>query len=229
MERMNHQPEIEAAGVAPAIESLRDEEELREEHSRALCTNMPAVCHSIDLSGRIVAVSDEWLEKFGYQRYEVIGHKSVEFLTERSRAYAESITLREFWDVGSTRDIPYQFVRKNGQIVDVLLSAIAERDAEGKPRRSLAILRDVTERRRLAEREGEPGDQTLRRHYYGLRSRELDVLEVLATGKTDRQIAVELGISSLTVSKHVGNILGKMSAESRTEAGVRAIRDGVIR
>ncbi len=231
MERINEQPEIENAGNLPAaaIESRRDEEKLREEHSRFLCDSMPAICHSIDLSGRIVAVSDQWLEKFGYQRYEVIGHRSVEFLTEKSRAYAESITLPEFWSVGSARDIPYQFVRKNGQIVDVLLSAVAEPDAEGKYHRTLAILRDVSERRRLAEREGEMEDQTLPRRYYGLTWRELDILDLLAEGKTDKQIAVGLGIRSLTASKHVGNILEKMNAESRTEAAVRAIRDGVIR
>ncbi len=42
------------------------------------------------------------------------------------------------------------------------------------------------------------------------------------------EIACILGISPLTVSKHVANILKKMGASSRAEAGVRALRDGLI-
>ena len=45
---------------------------------------------------------------------------------------------------------------------------------------------------------------------------------------TDKEIARELVISPLTVHKHVANILGKMNAASRTEAGVRALREGLL-
>ena len=39
---------------------------------------------------------------------------------------------------------------------------------------------------------------------------------------------MELGISPRTAETHVANILGKMGAASRTEAGVRALREGLI-
>ena len=39
---------------------------------------------------------------------------------------------------------------------------------------------------------------------------------------------MELGISPRTAERHVANILGKMAAASRTEAGVRALREGLI-
>ena len=63
---------------------------------------------------------------------------------------------------------------------------------------------------------------------YGLTFREFTVLHLVAAGKADKEIALELGISSLTVSKHVANILAKMGASSRTEAGVRALREGLL-
>ena len=44
----------------------------------------------------------------------------------------------------------------------------------------------------------------------------------------DKQIADALGISMYTVNKHVGNVLGKMNAVSRTEAGVRAVKEGLL-
>ncbi len=63
---------------------------------------------------------------------------------------------------------------------------------------------------------------------YGLTSRELAVLGLIVGGKADKEIASELGISPLTVHKHVANILRKMKAGARTEAGVRALRDGLL-
>jgi PAS domain S-box-containing protein len=63
---------------------------------------------------------------------------------------------------------------------------------------------------------------------YGLTYRELAVLHLVAEGSADKQIAEALGISIYTANKHVGNILGKMNAASRTEAGVRALREGLL-
>ena len=63
---------------------------------------------------------------------------------------------------------------------------------------------------------------------YGLSFRELTVLHLVSKGKADKEIAVTLGISSQTVNKHVARILHKMGASSRTEAGVRAIKDGIV-
>jgi DNA-binding NarL/FixJ family response regulator len=64
---------------------------------------------------------------------------------------------------------------------------------------------------------------------YGLSPREHEVLVRVASGEADKQIAAALGISTYTASKHVGAILMKMGAVSRTEAGVRALREGLIR
>jgi DNA-binding NarL/FixJ family response regulator len=64
--------------------------------------------------------------------------------------------------------------------------------------------------------------------HYGLSVRELEVLRHVANGLADKQIATELGLSTYTVSKHVSAILAKMEASSRTEAGVRAAREGLI-
>ena len=48
-----------------------------EERFRTLYTKTPAMLHSIDADGILVAVSDRWLEVFGYERNEVIGRKSI--------------------------------------------------------------------------------------------------------------------------------------------------------
>jgi DNA-binding NarL/FixJ family response regulator len=62
----------------------------------------------------------------------------------------------------------------------------------------------------------------------GLTVREIDVLKLIAEGRTNRSIAAELGITEYTVKFHVNSILGKLSAESRTEAAMKAVRRGII-
>jgi PAS domain S-box-containing protein len=134
-----------------------------EERYRSLYHHTPAMLHSIDTYGCLVSVSDYWVEVLGYDREEVIGRKLTDFLTESSRLYAEETVFPEFFKTGFCKDIPYQFVKKNGDIIDILLSAISDRDVEGKPVRSLAVSIDVTERK-LAEQALRQAQDELR-HY----------------------------------------------------------------
>lgn len=57
-----------------------------------------------------------------------------------------------------------------------------------------------------------------------LTPRENDVLALLIEGKSNRQIALELGISTTTVKCHVSSILSKLGVESRTEAVAMVLR-----
>ncbi len=133
-----------------SLETRDDPEEALQESDDRLHAlyRAPAMLHSIDASGRIVGVSDHWLEVLGYDRDEVIGRRSLDFLTEESRQHATTVTLPAFMQTGYAKDVPYQFVKKNGEIIDVLLSAVVQRDADGVYERSLAVLSDVTERNR---------------------------------------------------------------------------------
>ena len=97
------------------------------EFERTLYENTPAMLHSLDRNGRLVSVSNYWLEKLGYKRREVIGRKFTEFLTEDSRRTAEEVVMPEYFRTGFGQDVPYQLVKKNGKLIDVLLSATAER------------------------------------------------------------------------------------------------------
>lgn len=61
-----------------------------------------------------------------------------------------------------------------------------------------------------------------------LTEREREVLERVALGLPNKGIALELGISEHTVKFHVGSILGKLGAASRTEAVMEAARRGLL-
>jgi DNA-binding NarL/FixJ family response regulator len=62
----------------------------------------------------------------------------------------------------------------------------------------------------------------------GLSSREMEVLECLAQGKTTAQIAAKLFISENTVKTHVRHILEKLEASNRAEAVSKAVQTGLI-
>ncbi len=126
---------------------------MRESESRYrfLYNNTPVMLHSIDSTGHLISVSDYWLENLGYQREEVLGRRSTDFLTAQSRQYALEVVLPDFYATGVMRDISYQLVRKDGSSIDVLMSAIAERSEQGQFVRSLAVLVDVTDRKRVEE------------------------------------------------------------------------------
>ena len=57
---------------------------------------------------------------------------------------------------------------------------------------------------------------------HGLTARELEVLRLVAAGKSNRDIASALVISEHTVARHVQNIFGKLDVSSRTAAGAFA-------
>lgn len=63
---------------------------------------------------------------------------------------------------------------------------------------------------------------------YNLSTREIQVLRLMVEGCTNVMIAQQLNISPGTVKSHVRNILSKLGADDRTQAAVRALRDGLL-
>jgi DNA-binding NarL/FixJ family response regulator len=61
-----------------------------------------------------------------------------------------------------------------------------------------------------------------------LTPRELEVLQLVGTGKPNKEIASALGTSERTARTHVSNILGKLGLSSRTQAALWAVREGVV-
>jgi DNA-binding NarL/FixJ family response regulator len=62
-----------------------------------------------------------------------------------------------------------------------------------------------------------------------LTPREMETLEMLAEGLSNKQIAARLSISEHTAKFHVNSILGKLDAATRTEAVMRGIRTGLLK
>ncbi len=158
------------------------------EHSRqrlrALYESTPALMHSVDAAGNVLSVSDRWLERLGYRREQVIGRAMDDFMTPESAQQLREIYRPMLWREGHADDCPVQMIRADGRLRDVLISGVAEYDAEGRPLRALALVHDITEElrhraelaqeqqmRRQTERHVQELDQLLHE-----RSEMLDVL-----------------------------------------------------
>jgi DNA-binding CsgD family transcriptional regulator len=64
---------------------------------------------------------------------------------------------------------------------------------------------------------------------FGLSPREIEVLRLVAEGRTDQEIADALFIGYRTVTTHVTKILNKLGVDSRTAASTQAVRLGIVR
>jgi DNA-binding NarL/FixJ family response regulator len=61
-----------------------------------------------------------------------------------------------------------------------------------------------------------------------LTRREHEVLELIAAGRSNKRIALELGIAEKTVKTHVGHVLAKLGVADRTQAAVLAVQRGLV-
>jgi NarL family two-component system response regulator LiaR len=93
---------------------------------------------------------------------------------------------------------------------------------------------DPTVAARLLRTLSEPGP-AIRRGDAGadpgasLTPREHEVLELIAAGRSNKRIALELGIAEKTVKTHVGHLMAKLGVSDRTQAALLAVRRGLVR
>ena len=119
---------------------------------RTLYRSTPAMLHTVDGNGFIITVTDHWLQKLRYKREEVVGRPITDFFSERDRKRYADNRLRELIADGDFNNLERQMVAKDGTVLDLVMSAISNRDSSGKVDMMLVASKDVTERRR-AERE----------------------------------------------------------------------------
>ena len=118
---------------------------------RQLYRSTPAMLHTVDAEGRILTVTDHWLQKMGYAREEVVGRSIGDFFSPAERNRFSGGRLKQIISAGEFTNEERQVVTRSGKIIDLVQSAISERDSSGRVYRMLVASKDVTERNR-AER-----------------------------------------------------------------------------
>jgi PAS domain S-box-containing protein len=135
-----------------AVLAARETKLLREseEQLRKLYRETPLPLHVIGSDGRIEKVSNTWLNLLGYTLEEVSGRKLTDFMTVKSKLVYDETVRPKLQRGEEVREVELQFMRKSGEVLDVLLSAHEEL-AEGRPARTLGGLMDITARKRAEE------------------------------------------------------------------------------
>ena len=105
------------------------------------------------------------------------------------------------------------------QLVDAI-RIVANGDALLAPSVTQALIDEIA-RRPTGDRAAYPGVETLT-------ERELEVLRLMATGRSNSEIAAELYLGEATIKTHVGHVLAKLSARDRVQAVVVAYESGLV-
>ncbi|MFK8014396.1 MAG: sigma 54-interacting transcriptional regulator [Gammaproteobacteria bacterium] len=106
----------------------------------------PTMLHTMDGAGRLLDVSEQWLSKLGYEREDVLGHNIRRYLSDSTRAQLREGQLSLLRDKLEYNNHPREMVTRDGRILEVLMSARAERDEFGEVKRMYVASKDVTER-----------------------------------------------------------------------------------
>jgi ATP/maltotriose-dependent transcriptional regulator MalT len=137
------------------------------------------------------------------------------------------LPLRQAWQVWQELEAPYEAARTR-VLVGLACRALGDGDSaelELLAARSvfeqLGAAPDLARVAALTEAEGDAEN-------HGLSRRELEVLRLVAAGKTNRQIASELVVSEHTVARHVQNIFNKLGVSSRTAATAFAFENELV-
>lgn len=115
---------------------------------RATWQDLPIPVHKIDETGVICDVNKKWLEVFEYRREEVVGKPADFLMTSESAELAMLLVIPEFWEFGFCQRVSYQYKKKNGALVDVVLNCIAITDQNGV-RNSLSFVQPIFDRQTL--------------------------------------------------------------------------------
>jgi len=141
-------------------------------------------------------------------------------------AAAALVNLRQAWQAWEDLEAPYEAARTRVLIGRACL-ALGDADV-------FALELDAA-RGTFAELGAEPDvvlvnslTGTGRTSAHGLSPRELEVLRLVATGKSNREIAAALVISEHTVARHTQNIFSKLGVASRTAAGAFAFEHDLV-
>jgi ATP/maltotriose-dependent transcriptional regulator MalT len=134
--------------------------------------------------------------------------------------------LRQAWTIWYELEAPYEAARVRVHI-GLACRALGDHDTEelelDAARRTFERLGAAPDLEQLPPPTRSSGDETS-----GLTARELEVLALVSSGRTNREIASELVISEHTVARHVQNIFAKLGVSSRTAATAFAFEHHLV-
>ena len=248
---------LRAQAVSPADERVAERgdtpqatRDVAEQFGRAFYASPIPVAVTTLSEGRYVDINDSALALMGYERDEVVGRTAAELSNLEHMPEKRDELVARLREEGLVRDVPIKFRNRKGALREGL--ATFELIEPGGEPCVLSMVLDVTERRRD---EGElmqavqavmsdtewfsrtfieklaqirsVGDPDAQAEIKELTPRERQVLERVAGGRTNAQIAAELNLSENTVRNYLASVFSKLNVHTRAEAVVWARKRGL--
>ena len=141
-------------------------------------------------------------------------------------ARAALVSLRRAWQVWQELAAPYEAARVRVQVANACRALGDEDGARLELESARAVFEELGARPELARINALVTEGAADTH--GLTGRELEVLRLVAAGRTNREIAATLVLSEHTVARHVQNIFAKLRVSSRTAATAFAFEHGLV-
>ena len=190
---------------------------------RAIFENAPVGIAAVDASFRMLNVNIALADMLGERPEQLAGRALIDITHSDDADLARDLGRRTVAGEVPGYDIEQRFVRRDGGVVWVRVRVTLLPEVAGPPRSGFVLIEDITERREaeLAWRELDSLRQGLLER---LSTQERHVLEQMAAGRTNREIARELSLAEKTVSNYVSNLLAKLGMHRRSEAAAFAAR-----
>jgi PAS domain S-box-containing protein len=155
--------------MAVQATNQRLQEALRQ--ARSLYNEAPCGYHSINADGVYVEINDTELRWLGYHRDDVVGRMHArDFLSAKGNSRVYEDRMERLQREGFVEPVEYELRRRDGSVIDVLLSSTAVRDADGRFLRSNTTVVDITQRKaaELALQDNQRFLQAITDHVPGL-------------------------------------------------------------
>lgn len=124
----------------------KSERDLWRRHYAELYARMPAMTHCVGNDGRLIEVSDQWLERTGYRREDVVGRKAAEFVLQHPALGGQGVAHPLSRRGETVRTVPCRLLRKEGAPIAVELSAVTAMNPASGGAFELVMVTDVSER-----------------------------------------------------------------------------------
>ena len=218
--------ESAAASIRGVLADVRS----RPSRARALAAAVEILIAARDTSGARSAATElgEIARASGASLLSAASaHAMGAVLLAEGDAEAASVALRQAWEMWRDLEMPYEEAH-----TCLLIAAICERRADADGRRlELDRAQQLFDRLQTESggvRMAAAPEHAARRAAGTLSERELQVLQLLAAGNTNREIGEALFISERTVARHVSNIFDKLAVSTRAGATACAYQRNLI-
>jgi DNA-binding CsgD family transcriptional regulator/predicted negative regulator of RcsB-dependent stress response len=184
--------------------------------------------HQVDDAASASAELDEIDARYGRPMLRAIAAQvrgSVELAHGEPQAALRS--LRVAWQVWEELDAPYEGARVR-LLVGLACRALGDEDGAALELEAARAAFDAVGAEPDVRRVDSMSGRAEKTRGLGLSARELEVLRLLASGRTNRAIAAELVVSEHTVARHVQNIFRKLGVSSRTAATAFAFEHDLV-